>query len=90
MKPRRWSIASGPGDFLPLVIGGVMLFVSVPAFVVLLVAADRNWGVLGAPVLVILGTGIVLGLGFLVLGIQLCSEPGSVVYRIAHGRIFSR
>lgn len=90
MKRRSWSISQGQGDFLPLVIGSVLLFVSVPAFVLLLVYPDRNWGLIGPPLLFILGGGIILGLGFLVLGIQLCSEPGSLTYRIAHGRLFSR
>ena len=87
---RRWRIAQGPGDFLPLVIGSVMLFVSLPAFVLLLIDNDRDWGVIGLPVLVILGVGVVLGVGFLILGIQLCSQPGSLTYRIAHGRFFWR
>jgi hypothetical protein len=90
MIKRRWRIAQGQGDFLPLVIGSVMLFVSLPAFVLMLVATDRDWGVIGLPVLVILGVGVVLGAGFLVLGIQLCSQPGSLTYRLAHGRIFWR
>ena len=90
MKRRRWSIADGQGDFVPLVIGSVMLFVSGPAFVLLLTGPEQNWGLLGPPLLVILGAGIVFGLCFLVIGIQVCSEPGSLTYRIAHGRIFSR
>jgi hypothetical protein len=90
MKKRRWSISQGQGDFVPLVIGSVMLFVSLPAFVLLLFDHEQNWGVLGVPLLVILGCGAVLGIGFVILGIQLCSEPGSLIYRIAHGRIFSR
>lgn len=90
MRRRRWSISQGQGDFLPLVIGSVMLFVSLPAFVMMLVDSDPHWGVLGLPVLAVLGGGVVLGIGFLVLGVQLCSEPGSLTYRISHGRIFSR
>ena len=90
MKRPKLAIASGPGDFLPLVIGSVVLFVSLPGFALMLIDADQNFGVLGAPVTAILGIGVILGLAFVVLGIQLNSEPGSLVYRISHGRIFSR
>jgi len=86
----RWTIVVGPGDFLPFVIGCVLLFISLPGFVVLLAVSDRNWGVLGPPVIVILGLGILLGLGFVVLGLQHCTQPGSFWYRLAHGRFFSR
>jgi hypothetical protein len=86
----RWRIVLGPGDFLPLVIGCVLLFISLPGFTVLLLVKDRNWGVLGPPVIVILGLGTLLGLGFLVLGLQHCTRPGSFWYRLVHGRFFSR
>ena len=90
MKRPIFPIATGPGDFLPLVIGTAILFVSLPAFVLMLIDSGEDFGVLGIPVTTILGIGVILGLGFLVLGIQLCSEPGSLAYRISHGRIFSR
>ena len=90
MKRWRWSISQGQGDFMPLIIGAMMLLVSLPAFVLLLVDPDQNWGLIGLPVLLILGVGVLLGSGFLILGIRLCSQPGSMTYRLAHGRIFSR
>ena len=90
MRRQRWSIAGGPDDFLPLAVGGVLLFLSLPAFLVLFFDSERNWGALGVPVMFILGGGVVIGLGFLVLGLQLCTEPGSFWYRIAHGRLFWR
>jgi hypothetical protein len=90
MRRWRWKIAAGPGDFLPVVIGCALLFLSVPTFVMLLVAPDQHSGVIGKPLLVILGAGILLGLAFLVLGAQLLSVPGSLVYRLAHGRFFGR
>lgn len=90
MKRPKFSIAAGPGDFMPLLIGSVIMFVSLPAFVLMLVDSDQNFGVLGAPITTILGIGVIVGFGFLVLGVQLCSEPGSLAYRISHGRIFSR
>ena len=90
MKRLNWTISAGPGDFLPLVIGSVMLFISLPTVLLLLFNADRNSGVIGTPLAIILAVGVVLGCGFIVLGIQLCATPGSRVYRIAHGRFFSR
>lgn len=92
-RNRRRSIlrvAAGPGDFLPLVIAVTLLFVSVPGFLVLLLTSERLWGVIETPLLIILGGGIVIGFCFLVLGVRLCSEPGSLAYRLAHGRIFFR
>ena len=86
----RWSFVVGPGDFLPLLIGCVLLLISLPALIVLLLSPDKNWGLLGPPVLVILGLGTLLGLGFVVLGLQYCTQPGSFWYRLAHGRFFSR
>jgi len=90
MRRWRWKIAAGPGDFLPVVIGCVLLFLAVPPFLMLLVEPDQNSGMIGKPLLVILGAGILAGFGFLVLGAQLLSVPGSLVYRLAHGRFFGR
>ena len=87
-RRRRWSFAAGPGDFLPIVIGSVMLFVSLPAVLLLLFNPDRNSGAIGTPLLILLGIGTILGAGFIVLGIQNCAPPGSRLYRIAHGRFF--
>ena len=88
MKARRFSIGSGPGDFMPLVIGAVFLFISAPAFVLLLLETGQDFGGLDLPVLAILGAGVILGLAFIVNGVQLCSAPGSLLYRLSHGRIF--
>lgn len=90
MKWRKWRFATGPGDFLPIAVGCAMVFLSLPGFLLLLFHTDRNWGVIGVPLLVILGGGSLLGIAFLVSGIQLCASPGSLAYRIAHGRIFWR
>jgi hypothetical protein len=90
MKRWRWEIAAGPGDFLPLLIGLVLLALTVPAFLMLLIAPDPNSGGVRDPLLVIHSAGILLGLGFLVLGTQLLSTPGSLVYRLSHGRFFGR
>jgi hypothetical protein len=73
---------------MPLVIGAVFLLISVPGFVLLLIEAGQDFGGLDRPVLVILGAGVLLGLAFLVNGLQLCAEPGSLLYRLSHGRIF--
>ena len=72
---------------MPIVIGAVFLFISVPGFVLLLVDRGEDFGGLDLPVLAILGVGVILGLAFLVNGLQLCSEPGSLLYRLSHGRI---
>jgi hypothetical protein len=91
LKWPDWSIASGaPGDFLPVFIGCIVLFMSLPAFVLLLVMPDRNSGVIGVPLLVWLGAGIVIGLIFFVYGLRVLAFPGSLLYRITHGRIFGR
>lgn len=79
-----------PGDFLPIVIGSVLIFLSLPPFIMLLVGLDQGASVLAAPLLVLFGAGCALGFGFLWFGIRLCSYPGSLPYRITHGRIFSR
>jgi len=90
MKSRKWRFGAGPGDFLPIFIGCVLLFISLPAFLLLLFFPESNYGIVGAPLLTVLAVGIAIGVGFLVLGIQLCASPGSLAYRIAHGRIFFR
>ncbi len=66
-----------------------MLFISLPTVLMLLFNADQRSGPIGGPLLVIMAVGVMLGAGFLVRGIQLCSSPGSWTYRIAHGRFFS-
>ena len=43
VKRPRFSIGSGPGDFMPLVIGAVFLFISVPGFVLLLIENRRGF-----------------------------------------------
>jgi hypothetical protein len=88
VKRPRFSIGSGPGDFMPLIIGAVFMLISLPAFVLLLGEVGKDFGGLDVPVLAILGAGVILGLVFLVNGLQLCSEPGSLLYRLSHGRIF--
>jgi len=89
MRWPKWQIAAGRGDFLPIVIGCVMFFISLPSVVLLLLHPDRNSGVIGVPLMVILSIGTLIGLAFIILGIQLCSTPGSLTYRLAHGRFFS-
>jgi hypothetical protein len=87
----KWSIATGDtGDFLPILFGGLFLFVSLPAFLMLLFNPDRNSGAIGVPLLVVLGGGILVGVIFVIFGLRICSPPGSRLYRITHGRIFSR
>jgi hypothetical protein len=89
-RQRRWHFAAGRGDFLPIIIGGLMVVVSLPAFLLLLFAPENNPGIFWLPLLAILGAGALFGSAFLVLGIRMCATPGSLAYRIAHGRFFSR
>jgi hypothetical protein len=88
VKRPRFAIGSEPGDFMPLLIGAVFLLISVPGFVLLMVESGEDFGGLDLPILAILGAGVILGLAFLVNGMQLCSEPGSLLYRLSHGRFF--
>jgi hypothetical protein len=91
MKWPKWTIATGDsGDFLPLLFGGMFLLVSLPAFLMLLFNPDRNSGAIGVPLLVFLGGGILIGVIFIIFGLRICSAPGSRLYRITRGRIFSR
>ena len=91
MRWRKWSIATGDsGDFLPIMIGCIFVFLSLPAFVLLLVVPDQNSGAIGIPLLVWLGIGIVVGTVFVVFGLRILSMPGSLLYRILRGRIFTR
>lgn len=91
MKWPRWSIVTtGSQDFLPVMIGVVFLILSVPAFFMVLFNADPGSQGVGTVLLVILGAGIVIGASFVLLGLRICSLPGSRLYRITHGRIFSR
>jgi len=91
MKWPKWSIVrSETGDFMPIFFGTIMVLVSLPAFVMLLLNPDANSDAIRYPLLVFLGFGVVLGTGFIGLGIRVCSLPGSLTYRVTHGRIFSR
>jgi hypothetical protein len=91
MKWPKWSIATGEsGDFLPIMIGSLFLLISLPAFVLLLVNPDRNSGAIGTPLLVWFGAGVIIGAIFVIFGLRICSSPGSLLYRITHGRIFTR
>lgn len=78
------------GNFLPIVIGCIFVFLSLPGFVALLVDPEPGSFGIALPLLVLFGVGIVVGLVFISFGIRLCSYPGSLTYRVTHGRIFSR
>lgn len=89
MRWPTWSISAGRGDFLPILFGSLMVLMSLPSIIMLLLSPDPNSGAIVVPLLVVLGAGIIIGAGFVVFGIQLCSPPGSLAYRISHGRFFS-
>ena len=86
----RWSDSFRRGDFMPIIAGGLILFVSLPPFVLVLLAPDRNSGAIGLPLEIILAIGIVVGVGFTVFGIRRCAFPGTLLYRLSRGRIFTR
>ena len=90
MKWPKWSIARHSGDFMPILFGCIMLVVSLPPFIMLLFNSEPNAEVVRWPLLIFLGLGTVLGTILIVLGVRICSLPGSLAYRIAHGRICSR
>jgi hypothetical protein len=91
MKWPRWSIKTNdPHDFLPVLIGCVMLFLSTPGFLGVLLYPDRQSGLLATALLILLGAGVMLGAGFVLFGIRNASFPGSLAYRITHARIFYR
>ena len=68
-----------------ILVGGLL-----PPFVLLLVMPDRNSGVIGVPLLVWLGAGVIIGMVFVVFGLRVLSFPGTLLYRITRGRIFTR
>ena len=90
MRGSRWSIAKpASGDFLPIIIGCIFLLLSLPGFLMVLLYSDQgSEGIRGA-LLTILGGGTMIGTLFVVLGLRICSFPGSWLYRITHGRIVS-
>jgi hypothetical protein len=90
MKWPKWQIALDTGDFLPVLIGIVIIVLSLPGFLLVWLKPDRNSGVIGVPLLVILGAGVLIGFGFLFFGLRICAFPGTWLYRITHGRMFSR
>ena len=91
MKWPKWSIATADShDFLPAGLGCVFLFISLPGFLMVMFNADRGSGSLVLPLLIVLGIGVVIGIVFIIFGLRICSFPGSWVYRISRGRIFSR
>lgn len=89
MKWPKWSIVHGErGDFLPIMIGCILLFISAPAFVLLLTSADRGSAPIRDPLLVWFGIGIIISASFIIMGLRVCTSPGSRLYRITHGRFF--
>jgi hypothetical protein len=91
MKWPKWSIAtSNSGDPMPILFGAIFLFISLPGFLMVLFNSDRNSGGIKMALLIVLGGGTIIGVLFVLLGLRLCSFPGSRLYRITHGRIFSR
>ncbi len=91
MKWPKWSIARpDSGDPMPILFGVIFLFISLPGFLMVLFNSGRESGTMQVPLLLVLGGGIIIGAFFVIFGLRICSYPGSRLYRITHGRIFSR
>jgi hypothetical protein len=90
VRRRRWRFTAGRGDFLPIVIGGLMASMSLPGFFLMLFVPDSNPGIFRIPLLAVLGGGALFGIGFIIVGLRVCTTPGSLAYRIARGRFLSR
>ena len=91
MKWPKWSIVQpNSHDPMPILFGGAFLFISLPGFLMVLFNSGRESGTIQIPLLIVLGGGIIIGVVFVIFGLRICSFPGSRLYRITHGRIFSR
>ena len=88
MKWPNWRLSYRRGDWLPIFIGGLLLVFSIPAVLMLIFRPERGSTLIRIPLLVFCGATFIAGVGFIVWGIRLCSTPGSLAYRISHGRIF--
>jgi hypothetical protein len=75
---------------MPILFGAIFLFISLPGFLMMLFNSGPNSGGFAALLLIVLGGGVIIGVLFVILGLRICSYPGSRLYRITHGRIFSR
>lgn len=90
-KPRlraRWvewrqSMLGQQGDWLPIVIGVMLILISGPPFVAVAIYPDPNSGALVLPLLILFATGLALGVAFALVGIWLCARPG---FRALFGR----
>jgi hypothetical protein len=79
----RRSMLGHRGDWLPIVIGSMLILISGPPFVADAIFPDPNSGALVLPLLILFATGLALGLAFGVVGIWLCARPG---FRALFGR----
>jgi hypothetical protein len=72
----RYSMLGRKGDWLPIVIGGMMILISGPPFVAVAVYPDPNSGAIALPLLILFAVGLALGSTFMLIGIWLCAKPG--------------
>ena len=79
----RHSMLGHKGDWLPIVIGVMLILISGPPFVAVAIYPDPNSGALALPLLILFATGLALGLAFALVGIWLCARPG---FRALFGR----
>ena len=91
MKWPKWSIVHpNSHDPMPILFGAIFLFLSLPGFLMVLFNTERDIGGIKMLLLFVLGSGVIIGTLFIILGLRTCSFPGSRLYRITHGRFFSR
>ncbi len=88
MRLQRLWLYTGRDDILPPLVGCAILLISLPGFLVLLFFPDAGGAYIRLAMLVVLGSGVLLGLAGIIFGIATCSSPGTWTYRISHGRIF--
>jgi hypothetical protein len=90
MKSRKWNLVTERGDFLPIMVGIILLGYSIPTILLILLRADPGSSALSTPLLILFIAGTLIGLTFIVWGLRVCTTPGSFWYRLVYWRFFGR
>ncbi|HEX5455314.1 MAG TPA: hypothetical protein VFX06_16110 [Stellaceae bacterium] len=83
LKPER-------EDFMPILVGGAMLIMATPGFLMVFFLPDPGSGGFATVVLVLLGVLGAIGAALIIAGVRACSDPGSLAYRLAYFRLLPR